>query len=201
MVPGLILDIGAPVIAYYGLSALGASDFWALTAGGLVSGLRILYIVMKDRRLDGFAAVMLALFSFGILTAFFTGDARFVLMKDSVGSGIAGLIFLSTLLMRRPFIFYSARRFSASNEQARAQWDHKYETTPGFRRVMRNLTAIWGVGLLVESLLRVALVYALPVSTMVALSTVLQIACIALLIVITMRYVRVARRAAGAAAR
>jgi intracellular septation protein A len=196
MIPGLVLDIAAPVAAYYGLTALGASAFWALTAGGLVSGARVLFTVIKDRKLDGFALFMLALFAFGIATAFLTGDAKFVLAKESLGSGLAGLIFLGTLVVGKPLIYYMGRRFAGSGPEALAEWERKYATNARFRQVMWRLTAIWGVGLLLDAALRIVLIYLLPLSTMVALSTVLQIAFFGVLILISVKYVRRVRRSA-----
>ncbi len=50
-------------------------------------------------RLDGFAAFLMALFAVGFALSFATGDARFTLAKDSVGTGVAGLIFLGACLV------------------------------------------------------------------------------------------------------
>jgi hypothetical protein len=71
---------------------LGASDYVALLAGTVVSGLRMLWVAVRQRRLDPFALFLLALFGAGLVLSFFTGDARFILAKDSTMSCTAGLV-------------------------------------------------------------------------------------------------------------
>lgn len=191
----LLLDIGLPVGTYYLLSAFGMADWLALTLGGLVAGLRAVFSIVRERRLDGFAVFILALFAFGLVMAFVTGDARFVLAKDSVGTGLAGLIMFATCFFGRPLVFYSSRKFLAGNNPEKiAAYDDLWATQPGFRSAMRQMTVLWGVGLTGEAIVRVVLIYLLPVKVMVGVSSVLQIVVFAGLIVLSARYGKRLRR-------
>lgn len=178
----ILLDVGLPLFAYYGLHAVGVSDYRALLAGTVVAGLRVAFVALRNRRLDGFAAFLMAVFAVGLALSFVTGDARFMLTKDSVGTAAAGLIFLGTCVIGRPMSFYAAQRFSATTTGAATWWNTMWETSPTFRRGFRVMSAVWGIGLLVEALVRIPLIYLLPINVMVGLSTVLQVAAFTLLI-------------------
>jgi intracellular septation protein A len=184
----MLLDVGLPLLAYYGLHALGVSDYRALLAGTVVAGLRVAFVALRNRKLDGFAGFLMAMFAIGLALSLVTGDARFMLAKDSVGSAVAGLIFLGTCVVGRPMPFYAAQRFSATTSEKRAWWNTMWQTTPAFRRGFRVMSVVWGVGLLTEAAVRVQLIYVLPIHVMVGLSTVLQVAAFTLLMTWTVGY-------------
>lgn len=172
----LLVDVILPMGAFYALHALGVGDFVALAAGGAVSGILALVGIARSRRIDGFAVFILILFGLGLLSTVLTGDVRFLLAKDSFGTGLGGLLILASTALHRPLTFYTGRRFTCGGDPQREQWwATMYDARPGFRRVIRMMAVVWGTGLLVESVVRVVLAYTLPVPTVVALSTVLQI--------------------------
>ncbi|MBV8996019.1 MAG: hypothetical protein JO287_20480 [Pseudonocardiales bacterium] len=153
---------------------------------------------MRNRRLDGFAAFLMAVFAVGLALSFVTGDARFMLAKDSIGTAVAGLIFLGTCVVGRPMTFYAAQRVSATASEKRAWWNTMWETTPAFRRGFRLMSVVWGVGLLVEAAIRIPLIYVLPIDVMVGLSTVLQVAALTLIMTWNVWYARRMQRRAAA---
>ena len=194
-----LLDIGLPLLVYYGLHAVGISDYPALLAGTVVAGLRVAFVALRNRRLDGFAAFLMTVFAVGLALSFATGDVRFMLAKDSVGTAVAGLIFLGTCVVGRPISFYAAQRFSTSTTRTRTWWATIWETSPVFRRRFRVMSIVWGIGLLVEALVRIPLIYLLPVHVMVGLSTVLQVTAFTLLITWNAWYAKRTLRPGGIA--
>ncbi len=194
----MLLDVGLPLLAYYGLHALGVGDYRALLAGTIVAGLRVTFVALRSRRLDGFAAFLMAMFAVGLALAFATGDAKFMLAKYSVGTAIAGLIFLGTCVVGRPVMFYAAQRFAATTSEKRESWNTLWQTKPAFRHGFRVMSVVWGVGLLVEAAVRLPLIYLLPIQVMVGLSTVLQIAAFSLLMTWGMWYGKRMQRAGQA---
>ncbi len=197
----MLLDVGLPLLAYYGLHAAGVSDYRALLAGTIVAGLRVAFVALRNRRLDGFAAFLMAMFAVGLALAFATGDARFMLAKDSVGTAVAGLIFLSTCVVGRPVIFYAAQRFATTTSEKRELWNTLWQTKLAFRRGFRVMSVVWGVGLLVEAAVRIPLIYLLPIQIMVGLSTVLQVTAFTLLMTWNLWYGKRMQRAGQAQAR
>jgi hypothetical protein len=47
--------VAPPLVAYYGLRAAGVSEYVALLSATVLSGVRVVYGVVKSRRLDPFA--------------------------------------------------------------------------------------------------------------------------------------------------
>jgi hypothetical protein len=184
---GLFWDVGLSLVAYYGLRAVGASPYVALLGGTVTAGLRIVYVWLRTRRFDGFAAFMLAEFGVGLGFALLTGDARFLVAKESFSTAVAGLVFLATCGYGRPMVWHAAARFQPAE---RERFDRLWLGSPEFRRLFRTLTAVWGVGMLVEAAARVVVAYTLPVDTAAGLSQVLRFAAMALLVLWTFATVR-----------
>jgi hypothetical protein len=187
MMLSLLWDVGLALIAYYGLRALGASPFVALLAGTIVSGLRVAWVAVKGRHLDVFAGFLLAVFGVGLVLSFITGSPQFLLLKDSFGTGVAGLLFVISCFFGRPLTFYAAKRMQGDGGM---RFDGLWESTPGFRRMFRLMSMVWGLGLLFEALIRVPLVFLLPIDVMAGLSTVMFVAAMVLLMVWTFAYVK-----------
>jgi hypothetical protein len=196
MLRGLGWDVGLPLVAYYGLHLLGVDDWTALLVATAVAGVRIVVGMLRDRELNPFATVMLVVFGLGVVLALVSGDARFVLLKNSIITGAVGLVFLVTTVVGRPLTLSASKSFQPERG---AEMDEMYRTNPGVRHAHRLSSAVWGAGLLVEALVRVPLVYALPISVMVGLSEALSLATFAGLIGWTVWYARRgARRLASA---
>lgn len=188
---GLFWDIGLSLVVYYGLRALGASPYLALLGGTVTAGLRVGYVALRDRRFDGFAAFLMVEFAVGLGFALVTGDARFLVAKESFGTAIAGLIFLGSCATGRPMVWHAAVRFQPA---ARPELDRLWRTEPGFRRAFRSLTLVWAAGLLAEAAARVVVAYTLPVDAAAGLSQLLRFAAIGLLVLWTLVAVKRRRR-------
>ena len=173
---GLAWDVGLPLVGYYGMHGLGASDWTALLVATGLAGLRLLWVFARARRVTWFGAVMLAVFGIGLLLAVVGGDPRFILLKDSFITGGVGLVFLASLLAARPLTFHAMQSWQPEKT---AELDAMWDTAPGVRRVFRISAVVWAVGLLLEAALRVSLIYALPVDVAVGASTGMQIVAFA----------------------
>ena len=170
----LALDVGLPVAAYFVADLAGASSYQALLIGTGVSGLRVLWVVVRQRRIEPFALFLLLLFGASLALAFVGGDARLLLAKDAATSLLAGLAMAGSCLVRKPFAYYAAERMARSSgrtEQFRAAAD-----APGGQARWYRVSLVWGVALLVDSLVRVAAIYLLPVDFAADLSQVLMVA-------------------------
>lgn len=173
MVGSMVWDVGLAVGAYYAARAAGFSEYAALLTGTVTSGGRMLWVAVRDRRVDAFAGFLLAVFAVGAALTLLTGDARFVLAKDSATTALAGLVFLGSCAIRRPLAYAAAQRFAgpagAVALRARTAID------PAMRRRWYVVSGVWGAGMLAESLLRLPLVYLLPLDVAVGASNVLMV--------------------------
>jgi intracellular septation protein A len=178
MLTALLYDVGAPLIAYYALHLLGASDWVALLVATLAAGLRLVWVAVRSREITWFAAVMLAVFGIGLALAFVGGDPRFLLVKDSFGTALVGIVFLASLAVGKPLTLSAFQTWQPKQAQEMEQY---YRTLPPIRRMFRRSAVVWGVGLLLEATIRIPLIYLLPIDVMVGLSTGMMVAVIVLL--------------------
>jgi hypothetical protein len=196
MIRGLGWDIGLPLVAYYALHFAGASDWVALLAGTAAAGIRIVVVALRDRSWNLFATVMLVSFLMGLALAFVSGDPRFLLLKSSFVTGSVALCFLVTTAVGRPLTLAASQMWNPDRAAAIAA---SYEKDPRVRRGHRICSLMWGLGLLAEALIRVPLIYLLPISVMAGLSEVMALVAFGLLIVWTLRYIRRLRPSATSA--
>ncbi len=196
MAPGLLIDIVAPAVAFQALRAAGVTTLLALAASSVFPALGVAAGWVRRRECDGVGVLVLAVIALGAVSSLLSGSVRFALAKESAFTGVFGLLFLGSLLTPRPLTFYFGRRFRAGQDPAAAAYWNGLWRYASFRRANRLMTIIWGMTLLFEAILRVVLVYTLPVSVMQPLGQLLALAVIAILIAWTARYGnRVQRRA------
>lgn len=193
----LLWDVGLSLGAYFTAHWLGADDAVALLAGSATALARVLFVAARSRRFDVFAAVMLGVFLVGLGLSFLTGDAKFLLIKESFATGIAGLAFIVSCFVGRPLIYHAALRMQTGDPARAAEFEQKWSDLPEFRRNFRIMSAAWGAGLLFDAVARIPLVLALSTSTAVTASTALFIATMVLLSLWNVQFVkRIQARAA-----
>ncbi|MRH88096.1 hypothetical protein GFY24_11685 [Nocardia sp. SYP-A9097] len=183
-------DIAIPMAAYFGLHWLGYSDFVALLAGAVASAVTVLIPAIRARRLDPIAAIVLVGFVIGLIGAVISGDPRIMIVRDSVGTAGIGLAFLISAVLRKPLTYAAIRKALAGAPERLAEVEKSYRTDASVRRTHRSMAILWGAGLFGEAAVRVVLAYQLPISTMAWLSSVLMVATIGSLMVITARTVK-----------
>lgn len=183
---GLAWDVGVPVAAYYLLRAFGASEWVALLASTLASGARVVWVAARERTFNLFATVMMLVFGLGLALAFVAGDPRFLLLKASFVSAAVGLVFLVTAVRgNRPLTVAAEQTMNPGQAEV---LEHEFLTDPDVRRGHRIASAVWGVGLIAEALVRIPLIYLIPLDVMVGVSVLLQVATFVGLAVWTVRF-------------
>lgn len=162
----LLIDIAVPTGLYYALTTVGVGSTPALVAGAVIPFARAVYSTIGAGKTEPLAAMMTALFALGVVLALITGSPRALLLRESFGTVLLGIWFLATLLTARPIIQQIARPvLTRGRPNALAAWDRLTRDEPEFRAAQRRLTTLWGLGLLVEAAVRVAIVLHYPVHT------------------------------------
>ena len=169
----------------------------ALAISAIFPALEVSVTAFRARRLDPLGAIVLVLIVIGAATSLLTGDVHFALAKESLGTGIFGLLCLGSFALPRPLMFYISRTFQTGNDPALvAQWNDRWQH-PQFRSVIRTITAAWGIGYVLEALVRVAMAYALPVNAVLVASPTWALVVTAGLITWSVRYGAAAERRAA----
>lgn len=188
-----VFDIAGPLVAYSLLRSAGQSAVSALVLSGVLPAFGVALGFVRHRRLDAVGGIVLIGIAVGTVLGLVTGDARQVLIEGSVPTAAFGLVCLGSLWSSRPLMFRFALEFvGADTSQGRdfaARWRY-----PGFRRVFRVFTVVWGIAYLAEAAARVVIVEMTSTATALAVSKVMPYAVAAVLVGWMIAYGRRAKR-------
>jgi hypothetical protein len=167
----MVFYVAAPLAVYFGLRAAGLTAVTALLLSGVFPALGLTISTIRNRRLDVVGALVLAGIAVGSVVGLVSHSARPLLIEGSVPTAVFGVACLGSLRARRPLMFSFALEFtgpdSARGREMTELWQYE-----GYRRIFRIITAVWGVGFLLEAALRVVVVYSTSTGTAMASSTV-----------------------------
>jgi hypothetical protein len=173
----LIVDVAVPIGAYYLLKdGLGMSTLMALGLSSVVPAVRTGWSVVKERAVNGLAALILVVNVVGLLLSFVAGDPRLMLAKDSGVSSVIGIGILVSVALGRPMMTAGMKPWLVKGIVEREDaWARLQAGSEDFRRAERRFSAVWGVVLLTECVLRIVGAYTLPVDTMVWAGSVVMV--------------------------
>ncbi|GAS95881.1 uncharacterized protein RMCC_2847 [Mycolicibacterium canariasense] len=175
----MLLDIAPPLVGYYGLRALGVSEYIALLTATVLAGIKVGYDAIKARRLDPFAGYLMLNFGLSLAVGLATSDARMLMVGDTLVGGIGALIFLGSCVIGKPLTQVVAERVQpddGSPEPGEAAFKH---------RVHVLLSAIWGVGLLIGMLVSLGIIFSFSVDVGKGVNTAVSLALTGVLILVT----------------
>jgi len=166
----VIFDVAAPLAAYNLLRSAGLTAVTALVLSGVFPAVHVTINVIRNRRLDVVGAVVLAGIAVGTVLGLVSHSARLVLIEGSVPTAVFGVVCLGSLWARHPLLFSVVREFMGPDTAKGQEMTRLWQDEEVFRRDFRVITAVWGVGLLLEAVLRVVIVYNASTGTALASS-------------------------------
>lgn len=175
----MLLDIAPPLAGYYGLRALGVSEYLALLTATVLAGVKVGYDAIRARRLDPFAGYLMLNFGLSLAVGLATHDARMLMVGDTLVGGIGALVFLGSCLIGKPLTQVVAERVQSddgSPEPGEAAFKH---------RVHVLLSAIWGVGLLIGMFVSLGIIFSFSVDVGKGVNTAVSLALTGVLILVT----------------
>ncbi|GAB3833777.1 VC0807 family protein [Dactylosporangium cerinum] len=198
-VPTIVLNIVLPIVTYSVLTDRGVGEVPALLISGVWPVLETVLSLAIRRKIDEFSIFVLIFLGLGVVAALGFNSPRLLLIKESVVTGLFGVVLLGSLLAPRPLMFYFGRRFATNGTPESIDWWNGLWQYPNFRRTQRVITIVWGVAMCAEALLRIVLAYQLSTDAMVVVSNVLPYVVLVGLITWTITYGKRQARAAQAA--
>jgi len=207
--PGMALEFtvnfALPFLIYdLGKARLG--DVHALMAS---SGPPIIWSLIefaRKRRVDAISIMVLAGIGLSLLAFLGGGSAKFLQLREKLVTGLIGIAFLVSVVVRRPLIYEFARASMIRQSSSELEGFEARRNDPGFKRVMTTMTLVWGFGLIADTAAGCVLVMSLSIRDYLLASPFLGYGTAGLLTAWTFWYVRRARargdarRAAEAAA-
>lgn len=164
---GIALEIGVnfvlPLIIYdFTHARLG--DVRALMASSAPPILWAIIEFIRVRRVDALSIIVLAGIALSLLAFLGGGGAKFLQLRERMVTGLIGLGFIVSVLIRRPLIYEFAKATMIRRQQTAELADFEARRAdPGFKRVMNLMTLVWGAGLLADAVAGVVLVLTLSV--------------------------------------
>jgi hypothetical protein len=190
----VVVNFLGPFLIYSQTKARLGDVHALMLAAGLPIGWSLVEFV-RHRRVDAVSMLALAGIGFSLLGYLGGGGVKLLQLRERLVTGAIGLIFLVSAAIRRPLIYQLARaRMTRSGDTANLQRFHTLRDNPHFKRLMLNMTLVWGFGLVIECAAGVVLVLVLPIATYLLVSPVLGYGTIGLLTLWTFWYVRRAQR-------
>lgn len=210
----LLINFILPWLVYrYGVGRYGESGALILSAVPPLawSGIELL----RFRRIDALSVMVLAGIVLSLAALMLGGSPRMLLMRESLISGLVGLVFLLSLAMKKPLIFYLARATVAREARQAAivtaakaatsqpgpdagadpvahpganRLDQLWRDQPAFVRSMRMMSLVWGLGLVGETALRAWMAWTWPVERFLLISPILSYGIFGALIAWTFLY-------------
>ncbi|MFJ7152150.1 VC0807 family protein [Streptomyces sp. NPDC100445] len=177
----LLVDVAVPLGSYYLFKdAFGMSTFAALAWSSVVPALRTGWSLVRDRKVNGLAGLILVVNVVSLLLSFVSGDPRLMLAKDSGVSSTVAIGILVSVVLGKPMMTAGMKPFLVKGDAAKeAAWERLASGTAAgsaaFRRKENVFSVVWGVVLLAECVARFVGAYTIPVDTMVWLGGVFMV--------------------------
>lgn len=198
LLPELVVNLLLPWLVFDSCVA-GWGERGALLWSALPPTLWSLWELYRHRKLDAMSLLVLGGIALSLLAMLGDGDSRWLLVRESLVTGAIGLLFLLTLLTRTPLVQRLALAAAARQSASERQHLQARLSQPLLARVMRQMTLLWGSGLLAECASRIWLAFHWPVASVVAIGPWLSYSVMGLMAGITWRWRQKLRARAAAA--
>jgi len=172
IIPSLIIDGALPYLVYV-LLRPHTTELLALSASALPPLISNLISLARTRKLDAFGTLIILGIVVSVAAIFLGGDPKILLIRESIFTAALGIGCLISLLLPRPLMFYIGRHFATDGSPEKLAWFDGLWQHKSFRRIMFNITIVWGIALLGEFALRVLLVYTLTIPQFLAISPII----------------------------
>ena len=175
LAPQLLIAGVFPVIGYALLRPHVSSDATALAAVLVFPVAEIVTQRVRRGVFEPIGIIAMVGIGIGLVGAVaLNGSAMLLKIRESMVTGVFGVICLASLPMSRPAMSYLGRAFATGGDPDKvAEFDARWEL-PTVPRRFRVVTAVWGVSLVGEALLRMVLAMTIPTQAFLVISQVVN---------------------------
>jgi hypothetical protein len=194
----ILVNIVLPYVIYIKAEA-GIGQAHALMAASLPPIVWSVFQFFRKRQLDAMSLLVIAGIGLSLLAFLGGGSVQFLQLRENLVTGLIGLIFLGSAVIRRPLIYQLARASNMRTSPTEAERLEKLRVeSPQFRRNMTLMTLVWGVGLIIETTIACAVVFTMPIADYLIVSPILAYGAMGILGLWTFWYVKRQKRRARA---
>jgi hypothetical protein len=158
----VLVNFVLPFVIYsYAEAPLG--EFRALLASSVPPIVWSLVEFARRRRLDALSVLVVSGIALSLLAMLGGGGVRFLQLREKLVTGAIGLAFLGSALIGKPMVYELARATMRRKSESEAREFEALQVYAGFRRTMTVMTVVWGLGLLADVAVSVALLFVVSV--------------------------------------
>ena len=169
----VLVNAVAPFVIY-NLTDKQLGDVGALIASSVPPiGWSIVQFV-RSRTVDALSLLVVTGIALSLVALWGGGGAKFLQLRENLVTGVIGLIFLGSVAIGRPLIYYLARAGMRRQGQSGKLADFEgLRDNAFFKRTMRTMTLVWGASLVLGCAMAVALVFSVSIPTYLVVSPIL----------------------------
>ncbi len=168
----VLVNIALP-FSIYSLAQPHFGDVGALIGSSAPPLLWSMIEFARNRRVDALSALVLLGMALSLLAVLGGGSVRFLQLREKLVTIFIGLVFLGSAAIGRPLMYELVRAYLARAGDPELQRVESLKDDSGFRAVMTLMTLVWGVGLLADAALSIALVWVLPIRAYLVVNPIL----------------------------
>jgi hypothetical protein len=148
----------------------------------------------RHRRVDAVSMLVLGGIALSLLAMLGGGGVQFLQLREKLVTGVIGLVFVGSAIVRRPLIYQLARANMRRRSAEEAEKFEALQVHAAFRRTMTVMTLVWGFGLLADVAAGIVLIFTLPIRDYLIVSPILGYGTMGGLMLWSFLYGRAARR-------
>ncbi|MFK4085300.1 VC0807 family protein [Kribbella sp. NPDC020789] len=169
----VLIDLVVPLLIFYGLRQAGVGVVGATIAGSVIPAVRTVHGVLKGKP-DWMAVFMLVALTIGTIASLAMHSPRMLLAKDGVITAMCGVWLLATVVVGKPLLLAIGRGIAEAKrgKGGGEVWARRWDSEPRFRHGLKLITAVWGVGLVLDAVVRVVIAFTLPLDAVPGVTTV-----------------------------
>jgi intracellular septation protein A len=167
-----LVNLGGPFLVYQ-LAEGHMSETGALLLSSAPAILWSIGQLIWSRKLDALSLLVIAGIALSLVATLLGGSPRLLLVRESLVTGIFGLIFLGSLLFPRPLLFHLVKTTVSKQGMSEADFAARW-SIPGFRFTFYLMTVVWGIGLLIEAISKIVLAFTIPTGPFLAISPIIS---------------------------
>jgi hypothetical protein len=184
----LVVNVGIPYLIFtWAEPSMG--DVRGLLASSVPPILWSLVEFVRRRRVDAISLLALAGIVLSLLAFFGGGSVQMLQMREKLVTGVIGIVLLGSVAIGRPLFheFAEAGIRRAGGEMAGFVEDYGPDL---FRRRLNLITAVWGLGLVIDVAVSCVLVFSISIRSYLLVNPLLGYAAMGLLAAWTFAYAR-----------
>lgn len=132
----------------------------------------------RHRRIDALSMIVLLGLALSLVAVLGGGSVRFLQLRERLVTVFIGLVFLGSAAIGRPLMYELVRAFLARTNDPELRRVETLRNNSFFGRGMTIMTVVWGVGLLTDAAVSIALVYVLSIRTYLVVNSIMGYATI-----------------------